>query len=59
MKSTSRSSQPPRRHYEKPRLGRFSLKADEVLAKGCKTAAGAPNVVGFGCNFGGCVQAGS
>ena len=58
MKSTS-GSPPPRQRYEKPRLGRFSLKADEVLAKGCKAGASGTSVTIPGCHLAGCVQAGS
>ena len=57
MKSTS-GSPAPRRRYEKPRLGRFSLKADEVLAKGCKAGVSGTSVNSPGCHLGGCVQAG-
>jgi hypothetical protein len=46
--------------YEKPQLDMIELKADEVLAVGCKTAAGS-NVLGPPqCGFAsGCVTVGS
>ena len=49
----------PRRPYYKPHLRRFSLVADEVLAKGCKLSTGGASFQGPGCFPGGCVQGGS
>jgi hypothetical protein len=40
----------PRQPYEKPKLRRIELAADEVLSVGCKTANFDPNgVAGNGC----------
>jgi hypothetical protein len=48
-----------RKPYQKPELHVVSLTADEVLAKGCKTATGGPPPTGLGCKLGGCSQRGS
>lgn len=46
--------------YEKPRLRRIELAAEEVLAKGCKTyATTAPNQMSPPCTFAMCAQLGS
>jgi hypothetical protein len=45
--------------YEKPRLHSISLKADEVLAKGCKTKTKTPPPTGLNCAAGGCFNVGT
>ena len=45
--------------YDKPRLRRIRLSADEVLAKGCKTAGPSAGFQGTGCLSGGCFNTGS
>ncbi len=50
----------PKQPYEKPRVEAIELKADEVLAVGCKTASGANTGQMVTCgstNF--CVEVGS
>ena len=56
------TTQPPgrsRRTYEKPRLRRIKLNADEVMAKGCKMATPSAGQQNTGCLAGGCNQNGS
>jgi hypothetical protein len=44
-----------RKTYAKPRLRKIELKADEVLAVGCKTGAPDPKGIGnYGCTNGFC-----
>lgn len=50
MKKSDANSKKGRQPYEKPRLGKFSLAADEVLATGCKTSAPSAAVQGAECN---------
>ena len=39
--------------YEKPRLRRMELRADEVLVTGCKTPGGrGETITGINCGFG-------
>ena len=45
--------------YEKPRLRRIKLNADEVMAKGCKMAMPTAAKQNTGCLAGGCNQNGS
>ncbi len=40
MKKTEKSDKPAKRHYESPKLRALSLKAEEVLALGCKVLSG-------------------
>lgn len=49
----------PRKPYCKPELHAVSLRAEEVLARGCKLPAGGPPPRTLGCFRGGCFQAGS
>ncbi len=50
---------PTRRAYEKPRLRRIRLAADEVMAKGCKMAMPSAGRQNTGCMSGGCFNNGS
>jgi len=45
--------------YEKPKLTVIELRADEVLAVGCKTIASGPFVGGGNCKDTPCVAPGS
>ena len=54
-----RDTRGTRRRYEKPRLRRFPLVADEVLAKGCKMPTPSAGFQGTGCLVGGCFNNGS
>jgi len=48
-----------RRRYQKPRLRRIRLNADEVMAKGCKMATPSAGQQNTGCLAGGCFNNGS
>jgi hypothetical protein len=51
----------PRQSYEKPELTVIEFSAEEVLAVGCKTAAGSASnkKPGPGCRLSNCFQVGS
>lgn len=57
--TTPTSPARPRRAYEKPRLRRIKLNADEVMAKGCKMATPSAGQQNTGCLAGGCFNNGS
>ena len=50
MKKPNANSEKGRQPYEKPRLRKFPLAADELLAKGGKSAAPSAAVQGAECN---------
>ena len=55
----SKPNKSTRRAYEKPRLRRIKLNADEVMAKGCKMATPSAGQQNTGCQSGGCFTNGS
>ena len=56
--SKDKQQQKNKKPYEKPKLRRMSLRADEVLAVGCKTAlnGGGSGLLGGNCIAGGCID---
>ncbi|OPX33798.1 MAG: hypothetical protein B1H12_11250 [Desulfobacteraceae bacterium 4484_190.2] len=59
MQSDQKKEKKRKSVYEKPRLRKIELAAEEVLGVGCKLAGGGFNVGATPCPINSCVSAGS